>query len=491
MKYRINFVVHDCNFNLVDHDPRIFVRPIPKKDGQQVFREWYLEYEDGVMTALIPIDVIESMVRWIRDKIIMDPKWADRLHQDTEDINREYFDFALEIRKKNLIELTNEELLRDFKKLRDLQAGGHSNAISTTWFLDSDGEVYTNYLKNKLEEHLAELNITDKISQVEYFTILTTPHRQGFATEEQIEFLGLLQKIKESGQDVGDFYEEIKKHYQKWHWVPYGYIGPAYTLDYYEKKVVEELKTENIVELLILEKGRSERVKKERDGLIEKIKLPVGLKHYFDIARDIIWLKDYRKYCLWHGHYVLDLLTKEIAKRTNISHKQANHLLVEEVEELLFNGEVDENLINERIKHTLIYCTEEKNIFYYGDEAKKIKNTLEVEDVEVDISQGFKGTCACSGEAEGEVKIVNSVADIDKVKIGDIMLAHTTYPSMLPAMKRAGAIVSEDGGITCHAAIVSREFRIPCVVGVKKITEILKDGDKVLVNATEGVIKKI
>ncbi|PLX28844.1 hypothetical protein C0581_00845 [Candidatus Parcubacteria bacterium] len=307
--------------------------------------------------------------------------------------------------------------------------------------------------------------------------------------EEQIEFLTLLQTIKQSGGDVHNFLEDIELHYKKWHWVPYGYIGPAYTLDYYIDRIGQELKTENIDELISIEKTRSEKLKNERDELLEKIDLPADLKHLFDIARDIIWLKDYRKYCLWHGHYVLDLLTAEIAKRLHISHRQANHMLTPEAQKSLVDGDdVDEHLLNERILYTLIHSTENGSKFYYGEKAKHIRESFDIEEIEIDRSHGFKGTCACPGVVKGEVKIVNSMEDIGKVNDGDIMLALTTYPSMLPAMKRASAIVTEDGGITCHAAIVSREFKIPCVVGVKKICSMLKDGDIVKVDATDGTI---
>jgi len=78
-----------------------------------------------------------------------------------------------------------------------------------------------------------------------------------------------------------------------------------------------------------------------------------------------------------------------------------------------------------------------------------------------------------------------------KVKDGDIMLAITTYPALVSAMKRAGAVVTEDGGITCHAAIVARELKIPTVVGAKKITSVLQDGDLVQVDATNGIVKKL
>ncbi|MBU1164087.1 hypothetical protein KKA15_00820 [Patescibacteria group bacterium] len=74
---------------------------------------------------------------------------------------------------------------------------------------------------------------------------------------------------------------------------------------------------------------------------------------------------------------------------------------------------------------------------------------------------------------------------------GDILLSETTYPALVPAMKKAGAIITNVGGLTCHAAIVSRELKIPCVVGTKIATKVFKDGDKVEVLATRGIIRKI
>ena len=103
---------------------------------------------------------------------------------------------------------------------------------------------------------------------------------------------------------------------------------------------------------------------------------------------------------------------------------------------------------------------------------------MDIEEVKVENENEFKGNTACPGNVSGAVKIDSSVADLDKVQAGDILLALTTY-------------VTEDGGITCHAAIVAREFKIPCVVGAKKITKILKDGDRVEVDATNGLVKKV
>lgn len=66
-----------------------------------------------------------------------------------------------------------------------------------------------------------------------------------------------------------------------------------------------------------------------------------------------------------------------------------------------------------------------------------------------------------------------------------------TFPSLIMAMQRAAAFVTDEGGLTCHAAIVAREMHKPCIVGTKHATQVLKDGDRVEVDATKGVVKKL
>ena len=98
------------------------------------------------------------------------------------------------------------------------------------------------------------------------------------------------------------------------------------------------------------------------------------------------------------------------------------------------------------------------------------------------------GTIACSGFAIGKVKIINNVDELPKMQEGDIMVSHATFPSLVPAMRKAAGIITDEGGITCHAAIVSRELKIPCIIGTKNATKLLKDGDLVEVDADNGIV---
>jgi pyruvate,water dikinase len=106
----------------------------------------------------------------------------------------------------------------------------------------------------------------------------------------------------------------------------------------------------------------------------------------------------------------------------------------------------------------------------------------------IEASAILTGVAASPGISVGPVKIVPVASEIDKVMSGDVLVAEMTTPDFVPAMKRAAAIVTDRGGRTAHAAIVSRELGIPCVVGTEVATKTLKDGQEITVDGSEGKV---
>lgn len=101
------------------------------------------------------------------------------------------------------------------------------------------------------------------------------------------------------------------------------------------------------------------------------------------------------------------------------------------------------------------------------------------------------GECAYPGTAQGRVRIICSTGDVAKMEQGDVLVSVSTNPNLLPALRMASAIITDRGGITCHAAIIARELKIPCVIGTGVATKIFNDGDRVNVYASRGMIVKI
>ena len=107
----------------------------------------------------------------------------------------------------------------------------------------------------------------------------------------------------------------------------------------------------------------------------------------------------------------------------------------------------------------------------------------------VDSVKELRGVVAQSGNVRGRVRIVWSKSDLAKVLQGEILVAPSTMPDYVSVMRIASAIVTNEGGITFHAASVSRELNKPCIVGTKNATKVLKDGDEVEVDADSGIVK--
>lgn len=104
----------------------------------------------------------------------------------------------------------------------------------------------------------------------------------------------------------------------------------------------------------------------------------------------------------------------------------------------------------------------------------------------------FKGQVASlGGSIRGVVQIILNTHEVQHFERGRILVTSMTSPEYVSAMKEAVAIVTNEGGVTCHAAIVSRELGIPCVIGTKVATKVLKDGDMVEVDAEKGIVRKI
>jgi len=133
-----------------------------------------------------------------------------------------------------------------------------------------------------------------------------------------------------------------------------------------------------------------------------------------------------------------------------------------------------------------LYIVQTRPITTLGSEAKLSQKEGEFSDLPVLLS----GKPASPGIGSGEVKLVKSAKEIGKVKEGDVLVSTMTSPDFVPAMKKASAIITDEGGMTSHAAIVSRELGVPCVVGTKNATKVLKEGLVVTVDGENGVIYK-
>lgn len=119
------------------------------------------------------------------------------------------------------------------------------------------------------------------------------------------------------------------------------------------------------------------------------------------------------------------------------------------------------------------------------------KYRIKCEMIQSGKDQSVRGTIAFPGNAIGKARIIRRKDEIVNMKKGEVLISPMTTPDAFPIMPKACAIVTDEGGQLCHAAIVSRELKIPCIIGTKIATQVFKDGDMVEVDAINGIVRKI
>ena len=119
---------------------------------------------------------------------------------------------------------------------------------------------------------------------------------------------------------------------------------------------------------------------------------------------------------------------------------------------------------------------------------KKAKEGIEGKEEKIEGKLILKGLAASQGTATGIVKIIHSLDELSKIKKGDVLVTKMTNPDMVVTMQKATAIITDEGGLTCHAAIISREIGVPSIVGTRNATQILKDGQIITVDGTHGKV---
>ncbi|MBI5728336.1 MAG: hypothetical protein HY984_01120 [Candidatus Magasanikbacteria bacterium] len=353
---------------------------------------------------------------------------------------------------------------------------------------------FTKELRAYLEPRGRVLGRDDELGEI--LSSLTTPLKLSYRQQEEEDFLRLLSRIEERDeyQMSPDLWQIFLRHTEQYAWIPFDYDGPAWTPVYFldrarsffaqDKSALPELAARQLA------RDALARRQTELDQALNLSSDPYG-EYLFSLARELMYLKDYRKDVFFQTYYHLDQLIREIGRRLRLSPYQVKHILPSEMNAALVDRQYDERILNERIRHTVIVYRPEGMEVAVGEAAERLVRQL-VEEVPTptEVTE-LTGETAFPGRVTGPVVQVCRVADMKKMTKGAILVSPATNPNLIPAMRLAGAIVTDKGGITSHAAIIARELRIPCVTGTRLATKSLKDGDLVEVDAGRGVVKKI
>ncbi|NQU98810.1 hypothetical protein HQ533_05045 [Candidatus Woesearchaeota archaeon] len=280
----------------------------------------------------------------------------------------------------------------------------------------------------------------------------------------------------------------LKKVAEKYGWLNvYSLSEPPYT----EKDLAKLKKTVKQEEI---EKTFSniKKSKKEFSELIKKVKNK-ELRAKATLMHEYAFIKNDRVDAWKKALYYLQPFFQHLRDMFNdkdITLRTITNLTYDEIKQILLEGKLpDPKEIKKRNKPFIHYVYKDKmHIVTDSDEIEEIKRIV-IKDVSG--RKELKGSTASKGKAKGKAVIVKTLKDLKKVKKGNVLIARTTDPRYTPYMKKAVAIVADEGGMLSHAALTSRELGLPCIVGAKIATRVFKDGDLVEVDANKGVVKKI
>ena len=194
------------------------------------------------------------------------------------------------------------------------------------------------------------------------------------------------------------------------------------------------------------------------------------------------------------GAVFINMLMARVAKQLQLADGLEWFISREELTLFLLDNNLPSKKVLGLRKKGFIFS--KKGIILVGSSPQALKKAFALLGYEYDSESNrdaveLKGQIACNGVATGKVRIIMRKQDIQNFIAGEILVASMTTPEYLPAMKKSLAVITDEGGITCHAAIVAREMKKPCIIGTKISTKILHDGDLVEVDADNGVIKII
>jgi len=420
-------------------------------------------------------------------------KWYKQWQKDWQQLERIYKKFdniELKILKPETIYKLYEELKEAYiyeSTLPYLVDSFLSNK-ETDWYLE---------LLSKELNRLKVKNIEKNLS------ILTLPVYNTFTQQELVELLQLCLKIAKNKKiythlkSKKDFINFICKnklflslfnqHQEKYYWIENSYYNsdPLKNLYFIEKARKLFLTERDLLKKYKVESDKSKNLY-TKNLLIEKLKLNSYFKNLIKYTDIFTKWQDTRKSGVFRTNHYIFIILNELARRYKIDKKDICFTYDPEMKDLILHGKINKKNVKNRQKGCAFYVCPKGWKFFENDEFKKIdRNIFEKVDKNTKV---IKGVTACPGKAIGKARVILNIKDLSKLKTGEILVTNNTTPDFVPAMKKASAIITEQGGITTHAAIVSRELNKPCIIGTKIATKVIKTGDNLKLDATNGSI---
>ncbi len=442
------------------------------------------------------------------EKIKTNQKFIDTLFEKLNFYSEKLVEETDKVKQTDLSKLSDEDLSELFHNWFEVYVPLWSWGMIQN-LPDFENDYVTKYLLEKVEEKIKQGKIDLKKSIA--FSTLVQPLKHGKVQEEETRFLHLISEVKKNAKAVELFRNhktpEIKgklhefpeinslllKHFEDFKWIQYNFIGPAFEIDYFIDRISAFIHAnENEQEFLKKIEHEKNELKEKQTELLKTFADDKEALKVFSYAKEIAFLKIKRMDASYYFYFMLEKVLREMAKRKNVSLNQIRALDLGQIIEFFLGNKFSQKELNDQFNASIVIYENSKRVKeLVGKEAVQEFQKILQDARKVEKKSELRGMPTFPGKVVGKARIILTVKESGKMQEGDILISQATSPDMVPIMKIAGAILTDVGGITCHAAIVSREMRKPCIIGLKTATKNFSDGDLLEVNANHGIVKKV
>lgn len=444
---------------------------------------------------------IQEMMGLIAERVENDIEYFIDVAEDCYDSCERFLDICRDIAAENVTELSDDELASRFETYVDR----NSDVVAyreVVFFLDI-------LLDDELSAELDSVN-----DEVDLHLDMIAPTRDLPFMEERKALLKLGKELEEDDtaltafethEDPGEILSELPSNFRsaiEEHAEEYGWVTTAR----YTGEPLSEIEiVQNLDDIIgraseSLESLQQDRAEKSAE--LDTIKAHGDrLETLIEIAQEYAYLRTYRMDAIFEGDYLLRDFFEEIARRGEIDYADLIQLTVPEILNILRGDSADDDLAQlaetRRSGPFVVYLIDDEITVGQGEAIADFVEDETVEENTVGIDarteKHIQGRVAQRGEITAPAKIVQSEDQVDKVTEGDILVSPMTTPDMTVGIAKAEGIITDEGGVASHAAIISREFGIPCLIGTDIATTVLQDGDLVELEATgeEGTARLI
>lgn len=337
-------------------------------------------------------------------------------------------------------------------------------------------------LKKYLSQHIKQ--------QPEYVVALqnlSAPDKLSFYQQEELNLLRL-----RSLKPTQHLRKKLKNHQRKYYWLLNSYADTRVLPVAYFKKRLLALSRAEAVQKIDEVRAQVRATQRQKTKLVKRLGLN---SQAIKIAKRLsfcIWWQDKRKTYIFQANHAIDVMLREVGKRYGISITSLRYYRFGEILNLIrTHRPVNQaELVARQHKLLVIWRPTNGALYVSGNRAQHMfkPHQIQTKSRQTDL---LKGLAVNTGLVQGRVRLLLTPKEANTLKRGEILVTTMTSPDFIVAMRRAAAIVTDVGGLTSHAAIVSRELKIPCIVNTRMATHLLKTGDMVEVNAKTGIVRKI